>query len=139
MGRLTEAASQVSPLYRTVGAIYVVGVSATAALGFITDSTPPILLAALLSLPASVIALPGYYMAYGLLAQFPGANPSVSSSSKATCTVDGVCSRTTTGEQAAWFLVTTEVLGVLALTCAALVNVIALWVLTARHRRARNA
>lgn len=133
MVRQIKAARQVSPLFWSVGSGYVLVVAALAAVGFMTHSAPPILLAALLSLPASVIALPGYYMGYGLLALATGANPSVSSSSKRTCTVDGVCSRSTIGEQATWFVVTTEVIGVLALTCAAILNLLALRVLTARR------
>lgn len=131
------AEQQVSPLSWSAGSVYVVGVSVIAGLGFVTDSTPPILLAALLSLPASVIALPGYYAAYGLLALVPGANPSVSSGS-GSCTVDGVCTSSTTGDLAPWFLVATTVLGVLTFTVAALLNLLALRFLTARRGSPRK-
>jgi hypothetical protein len=130
MDRLTTAARQVSPLQWAFGSLYLVGVTFIAGLGFATDSTPTILLAALLSLPASVITLPGYYMAYGLLALVPGANPSVSTSSSRYSS--------TTGELATWFLVTTSVLGVLAFTVAALLNLLALRFLTARRRGSRR-
>jgi hypothetical protein len=111
---------------------YVVTVAVTATAGFVGESTPVILLAALLSLPASVIALPAYYVAYGLLALVPGADPSASSSSSRFCGHGADC---TTGELAAWFQVTTAALGILALTCAALLNVLGLPVAAGRRRR----
>lgn len=138
MGQRTEAAREVSPRDWLLGSAYVLGVAVIAAAGFLADSTPTILLAALLSLPASVIALPGYYLAYGLLALVPGANPSVSTGS-GSCTVDGVCTSSTTGDLAAWFLITTNVLGVLAFTIAAILNVLALRLLTARRESPRTA
>lgn len=134
MDRQTTAARQVSPWHWLVGSAYVLGVAVIASTGFIADSTPTILLAALLSLPTSVMTLPGYYMAYGVLALVPGANPSVSTGSS-TCTVDGVCISSTTGDLADWFLVTTNVLGVLAFTVAALLNVLAVGFLVARRSR----
>lgn len=142
MDRQSTTAHQVSPLFWPVGSVYVLAVAVLAAAGFITDSTPPILVAAALSLPFSVIALPGYYMAYGLLALVPGANPSTSSSpatGSGSCTPDGVCSATTTGDPAAWFVLATGVLGVLALTVAALLNLLAFRVLTARRRGPQKA
>ncbi|TCJ23698.1 hypothetical protein [Nocardioides jejuensis] len=134
MDRQATTARQVSPLFWSVGSVYVLVVTVLAASGFIIDSTPPILLAAFLSLPASAIALPGFYMAYGLLALVPGANPSVISSSTRSCTADGVCSRSTIGDQATWFVVTTDAIGVLALTCAALLNLLAIKILADRRR-----
>jgi hypothetical protein len=133
MGRLTDAARPVSPFFWSVGSAYALGVTVIAGLGFVADSTPMILLAALLSLPASVIALPGYYVAYGLLALVPGANPSESTGSSS-CTAGGVCESSTSGDPASWFLVTADVLGVLALTSAALLNLLALRILTSRRR-----
>jgi hypothetical protein len=134
MGHPTEAARRVTTRFRVVGSAYVLGVAVIAGAGFIADSTPPILIAALLSLPASVIALPGYYAAYGLLALVPGANPD-SSSGGGSCTAEGVCTSWTTGDLAPWFLVTTNVLGVLAFTLAALLNLLAVRLLMARPRR----
>jgi hypothetical protein len=133
MDRQTKAARQVSPLYWSVGSAYVLGVAIIAGVGFFADYEPAILLAGVLSLPAIVITLPGYYVAYGLLALVPGANPSVSTGS-GSCTVDGVCTSSTTGDLATWFLVTTNVLGVLAFTVAALLNLLALRFLTTRRR-----
>jgi hypothetical protein len=114
---------------------YVLAVASIATAGFVAESTRLILLAALLSLPASVIALPAYYAAYGLLAQVPGANPSDFSSSSRFCADGTDC---ITGNPAVWFQITTNVLGIVALTCAALVNVFGLY-LVARRRYARGA
>jgi hypothetical protein len=130
MDRQANAARQVSPLYWSIGSVYVLVVAVLAALGFITDSTSPILISAMLSLPASLIALPGYYMAYGLLALVPGASPSASSSSSR--------SASTIGDPAAWFLLVTDVVGVLAFTSAALLNLLALRILTTRRRNSQK-
>ena len=101
--------------------------------GFTAASTPSILLAAFLSLPSSVLAVPGYYLAYGLLALVPGANPS-SHAGSGSCTPNGGCATSTTGDLATWFAVTTEVIGVLALIAAAPANVAILRLLKARRR-----
>jgi hypothetical protein len=118
--------------------IYVLVVAVTAAVGFITDSTRTILLASLLALPASLFALPGYYFMYGMLAWVPGANPS-SSSGSVSCAPDGTCHGSVTGQPAAWFLITADALGILALSGAALLNVVVLRLLTAHLRRSTNA
>jgi hypothetical protein len=101
--------------------IYVVAVAVIAALGFTEQSPWPILLAALLAVPSSIVAVPCYYLAYGFLALIPGANPSSSS-----------------GTPAAWFTVTTFVLGILALTVAAFANVLLLRALAARRSARRR-
>lgn len=116
-----------------VGLIYVLGVAAVSALGFTSGSTPTILLAALLALPSSVVAIPAYYVVYGLLALLPGANPS-SSTGSGSCVPNGDCQVTTTGEVAAWFTFTTEAVGILALTAAALLNAVVLRNLIAARR-----
>ncbi len=114
---------------------YVAVVGALAALGFIGQSPWPILLAALLTLPASLIAVPGYYVLYGLLSVFAGASPD-SSSGSGTVAPDGSASSTvSTGADAAWFTTTTHALGIIALTAAAILNVLLLGVLIARRRR----
>lgn len=138
VSRLADAVREVSPLQWLVGSVYALGVAVVAAAGFLGDSTSTILLSALLSLPASLIAVPGYYLAYGLLALVPGANPSESSGS-GSCTEGGECSSSTTGDLADWFQVTTDVVGILALTCAALLNLLALRILTTRRRSAAEA
>lgn len=102
---------------------YVLIVGSTATLGFVTDTTWPILVAALLALPASIVALPGYYLLYGLLALVPGANPSESSGS-GSCSSNGTCQESSTGDLATWFSISADVLGVVALTGAAVLNVV---------------
>jgi len=109
---------------------YVVAVSLIAAVGFTEQSPWPILLA----VPASVVALPCYYLAYGFLALIPGAKPS-SSSGSATFAPDGhMLTSVSTGMPAAWFTITTFVLGILTLTVAAFLNVLLLRALAARRR-----
>ena len=54
-----------------VFAAYGLTVAAVATVGFVAESTAVILLAALLSLPVSVIALPGYYVANALVTLVP--------------------------------------------------------------------
>lgn len=123
---------------KLLASTYVLTVAAVAAAGFVRDSTPTILLAAALSLPASMAAVPGYYAVYGLLALVPGANPSESSGGWSSCTADGDCISYKSGDPAAWFQVATTALGVLALTCAALLNVLALYVVTRRKPATRR-
>jgi hypothetical protein len=115
--------------------LYVVAVALLAAVGFTEKSPWPILLAALLAVPASIAAVPCYYLAYGFLALIPGANPS-SSSGSATFAPDGrILTSVSSGAPATWFTITTFVLGILALAVAALVNVLLLRALAARRRR----
>jgi hypothetical protein len=122
--------------WRLVAVAYVVVVAAVATVGFTTESTAMILLAGLLALPTSVPAVIGYYVVYGLLAQVPGANPD-SSSGSMSCSSAGDCQGSSTGDLAPWFAVTTEVVGILALTAAALLNVVLVgWLL--RGRRAAS-
>lgn len=97
----------------------------------------PILLAGLLAVPASLAALPGYDVVYGLLALVPGANPSGSSGSASVAADGTVLSSTTTGAPAVWFTATTHVLGILALVIAASLNV--LLVRAVRSRRGHAA
>jgi hypothetical protein len=114
--------------------LYVVAVAVIAAVGFTEQSTWPILFAALLAVPASIVAVPCYYLVYGLLALIPGANPS-SNSGFETFAPDGrMLTTVSTGMPAAWFTLTTLVLGILALTVAAFVNVLLLRALAARRR-----
>jgi hypothetical protein len=120
-----------------LASIYVLIVAATATSGFVRESTPTILLAAALSLPASVIAVPGYYLAYGLLAFVTHANPSDASGSTS-CTAAGDCTSSTSGDPAVWFQVTTDILGLLALTCAAALNAFLLCRMAERRRRGRD-
>lgn len=106
-----------------VGSIYALGVATISTLGFASGSTPIILLAALLALPSSIVAVPTYYVVYGFLALLPGANPS-SSTGSGSCAPNGDCHVSTAGDAAAWFTFTTETVGILALTVAALLNAV---------------
>ena len=116
-----------------IEATYALIVMVIATVGFTTGSTSMILLAAILALPSSAIAVPAYYLVYGLLALVPGANPSRGTGS-GSCTPAGECQGSTTGDLAAWFAIATEVLGILALTAAGLLNVIAVRSVVTRRR-----
>lgn len=116
-----------------VGWIYPLGVAAVSALGFTTGSTPTILLAALLALPSSIVALPAFYVVYGLLGQVPGANPD-SSTGSFSCGPTGDCQGSTTGDTAVWFTLATGAAGILALTAAALLNAVVLHNLISARR-----
>ena len=120
------------PTLRSATYVVVVALSATA--GFIAQSPWPILLAGLLTLPSSIVALPCYYLGYGFLALVPGANPSSNSGSVLTSADGTVISSVMTGAPAAWFTITTTCLGILTLTIAAVLNVLILRALVARRR-----
>ena len=118
---------------------YVVAVVVLAAAGFATGSPGPIVAAAALTLPASLVAMPSYYLAYGLLALVPGANPS-SASGSGSARADGhAITEVVTGDPAAWFTVVTSLLGVVVLAAAAVVNVLLLQRLSDHRRRAAVA
>jgi hypothetical protein len=120
------------------GWTYALIVTVVATLGFTTGSTSTILLGAFVALPSSAVTLPAYYLAYGLLAQIPGANPS-SSAGSASCAPSGECQASTTGDPAAWFTLATEVIGLVALTIAACLNVVVLrGLIAARRTRAQT-
>lgn len=106
-----------------------------ATVGFLEGSPWPILVAAVLAVPASLATLPCYYLLFGLLALVPGANPSSSSGSGTSAPDGSTVTSVVTGMPAPWFTVTTHILGVLALTCAALLNVLLLRALRARRHQ----
>jgi hypothetical protein len=110
-------------------------VAALATVGFATGSTAAILAAAALALPSSIVALPAFYVVYGLLALVPGANPSAGSGS-GSCTPGGECRFSSTGDLAAWFSVTTDIVGIVALTGAALANLVLLRLLLVNRAHA---
>jgi len=112
-------------------------VAALATFGFIQGSPGPIVLAAVLALPASIVAVPCYYLVYGLLALVTGANPSSSSGSGSSAAARGSSTTVTTDDMATWFAVTTDVLGVLALTAAAALNVLLVRAVLSRRRDRR--
>lgn len=72
-GLRPEAPPQRSPRQRLIS---VVAVAWIATVGLTEKSPWPIVLAVLLALPASIVALPCYYVVYGVLAPTPVANPS---------------------------------------------------------------
>lgn len=126
-----------TPVRRVVATAYVVVVATVATVGFTTGSTAAILLAATLSLPASVPAMIGFYLVYGLLAQLPGANPD-SSSGSMSCTAAGDCTDSSSGDLATWFVVVTDGIGILGLTVAAVLNVVLVRMMW-RGRRVRGS
>jgi hypothetical protein len=130
---VTLPGAALRPAIRMVAIAYVVAVAVVASLGFIAGSAALILLAAFITLPSSVAALPAYYIVYGLLAQVPGANPSRSSGS-GSCTANGVCHSATTGDPASWFTFATDMMGIVLLVAAAVVNVVLLQRLIAARR-----
>jgi hypothetical protein len=113
-------------------AAYLLAVAGLATWGFTTGSTVAILVTVLLALPAGPAALVGYYVAYGVLALVPGANPDTNSGS-ATCSPNGDCQVSTTGDLATWFAISTDVIAVLLLTAAAVGNVVLLRLVTTRR------
>lgn len=113
--------------------LYVVSTTVIAAVGVIEKSPWPVLVAAFLTLPASIAVVPCYYLIYGMLAQVPGANPS-SSSGYGVQNADGTrIVSVTTGAQAPWFVVTTQAVEIIAFTFAAVLMVLLLRAL--RDRR----
>lgn len=117
-----------------VGAGYVLVVAAIATYGFSADSTAAILGAGALALPTSILAMIGFYVVYGLLAQVPGANPD-SSSGSSSCSSSGACHGSSSGDLASWFVLTTDITGILALTVAAALNVALVVILLRRPGR----
>jgi hypothetical protein len=118
-----------------LAALYVLGVAGTATTGFLVDSPWPILLAAAASLPASLVAMPLFYVVTGLLGLVPGANPSASSGS-GSGPAGSTGTETVSGDAAGWFTVTTAVVGVTALTLAAVADVLVVRRLAARRKAA---
>jgi hypothetical protein len=116
---------------------YLAAVAGLATAGFVQGSPGPIVLAAVLSLPASIVAVPSYYVVYGLLALVTGANPSSSSGSGSSAAAGDTSTTVTTDDTATWFAVTTHVLGVLALAVAAAVNVLLVRAVVSRRQGRR--
>ena len=117
---------------------YVLGAAGLTTLGFSVASTWLILLAALVTLPSSAIAVPAFYIVVGLLGLVPGANPS-SSTGSGSCAPSADCQASTTGDPASLFIFATEVVGILALAAAALLNVVLLRALIAARRTKSQA
>src|SRR5450759_1292732 len=83
--------------------VYVAALALVAAVGFIEQSPWPIVVAAPLGLPASIVTLPCYYVVYGVLALLPGANPSSSTGSSSSDAYGNTLTTVTTGTPPAWF------------------------------------
>jgi len=119
--------------------VYVVAIGCLAAVGFVQQSPAPILAAAFLVLPSSIVALPLYYVIYGLLSFIPGANPSSSSGSGFDGPSGSTSSLGDAGSTADWFAITTDLLGTLALVVAAVINVVIVRALMSRRRVMRTS
>ncbi len=125
--------SRVRPTVPT--SLYVAGVTVLAGVGFIGDTPWPILLAALLTAPASIVALPAYYLVYGLLALVPGANPTASSGSATGGAPGPAQSTEVVGATASWFTSATHLLGIATFAGAAVLNVVIARAYIARRAR----
>ena len=66
-----------------VALAYLAVVAVPATVGFVLGEAWLVLTAVVLTIPASVVALPAYYLGYGLLALVPGTNPDHSTGSGA--------------------------------------------------------
>ena len=130
MGHVTFPSAR--PTWRSI--TYLAAVAGLATAGFVSGSPAPIVLAAVLTLPASIVAVPCYYLVYGLLALVTGANPSSSSGSGSGSSAAGGSTTVTADDTATWFAVTTHVLGVLALVAAAALNVLLVQAVLSRRR-----
>lgn len=113
-GRLTPAALA-----------YIAAVTVLAAVGFASGRPLLIGVAALLTLPVSIVAVPVFYMLAGLLGLVPGANPSRASGSGYVGPHGNVVV-THTGEPARWYLVSLDGLGVVVFAAAAVAMVVLL-------------
>jgi hypothetical protein len=114
--------------------LYVAAVTVMAAVGFVAETPVPILLAALLTLPASLVALPSYYLTYGLLAWITGANSETSSGYGGGSADGSVTWSVVMGGPPAWLTLTSGLLGVLALTAAAVTNAAVLQAIRERRQ-----
>ena len=131
MGHVTFPSAR--PTWRSI--TYLAAVAGLATAGFVSGSPAPIVLAAVLTLPASIVAVPCYYLVYGLLALVTGANPSSSSGSGSGSSAPGGSTTTVTADDTeTWFAVTTHLLGVLALVAAAALNVLLVRAVLSRRR-----
>ena len=115
--------------------LYVIATGLLASVGFALANPWPILLATLITLPSSIIALPAYYLAYGLLSQLSGANPSTSSGSGSVSSDGAVTSTISIAMPAEWLTTLTPILGVGAIVAAAIANVFITRTLAAQRKR----
>lgn len=104
---------------------YVAAVAVLSLAGFATGQPVLTGVAALVTLPVSIVAVPVFYVLAGLLSLLPGANPSHASGSGYGGPVGAVVV-SQTGAPASWYLVSLAVVGVVVLTLGALANVLLL-------------
>jgi hypothetical protein len=110
----------------------VLGVAVLTVAGFASYSTPALVAALVLTVPASVVTLPAFYVLYGLVSQIPGANPLHSSGSGLSS--DGSVIVVTSGMPAPWLAPTMHTLGVLLITLGAVLNVLLARAVLARRK-----
>lgn len=127
-------ALRMSPPVLLLALLYVAGVGVLATMGFASETTPLILFAAAVALPASLVAVPAYYLAYGLASMASGAtSQSVGTGS---CTATGECSYSgSVSGLPVWFADMTHTLGIVALVWAAVMNVVLVRLLFAARAR----
>ena len=113
---------------------YVAAVMLLAAVGFATGQALLVGIAALVTLPVGIAAVPMIYLMAGVMAFVPGANPSQASGS-GYAGPHGHVVVTQTGQPASWYLVSIDVVGVVVLVLAAVANVLLLDLLVRRRRR----
>jgi hypothetical protein len=114
---------------------YIAAVTVLAAVGFAAGRPLLIVVAAVVTLPVSIVAVPALYMLAGVLGIVPGANPSHASGT-GYVSARGVEVVTESGEPATWYLVSIGVAGALLLGLAALGNVLLLGLVIRWGRRA---
>lgn len=112
--------------------LYVALIAALVAAGMLLQTPGPFIVAAVLTLPASIAAIPLYYVLYGVTALIPGANPS-SSSGQGTSTPGGGSVSVVTGLPAPWFTIAMGVLAVIVMAAAAYANALAIKAIRARN------
>ena len=101
------------------GYVAVIGILAT--VSRIVENPVPYLIAAALTLPVSIVAVPCLYYVAGILSQIPEANPSYSGTE---CFSDNPDMCVSWGEPAVWYLTAIDVVAVVLLVGTALMNVV---------------
>jgi len=116
---------------------YVVCIALVGIAGFSLERPELVLLAAVGTLPISIVAMPAFYVAAGLVGLIPGANPSHSSGTEYVDATGLIITTTATGTPAEWFDISLAVIGVATLTAAALLNVLLLRAFAGRRHARR--
>jgi len=113
---------------------YVACIALVGIAGFSLERPELVLLAAVGTLPISIVAIPAYYVVAGLVGLIPGANPSHASGTGYVDATGHIITTSETGAPAEWFLISLAVFGVAALTAAALLNVLLLQAFARRRQ-----